>query len=521
VRASAPEARTANGTPLLEMTGICKDFAGGRVLHDIDFKLEAGEVHALVGANGAGKSTLMKILAGVYPDYRGRVRLRGEELRMRDPRIALRRGVAVIYQEFTLVPDLTVAENIALGREDTVTSAVGFSRRALTQRSADEARALDIDLPMDARVAQLGVAEQQMTEIVKAVGRDASVLVMDEPTARLSSNERDRLFTIIRRLSELGVGIVYVSHFLEEIFSVASRVTVLRDGRRVACEPTAQLDVGRLARLMVGDKYQEISRATKRHLDHAAVDAPLALRLRDVAVDGSVEPVTLDLPRGAVIALAGLEGSGRTELVEAIVGARRGARGEIETRSWRGLPRSPREAAAAGILMLPADRKNAGLLTVRPVSENVTLSALRDRLTRLSLYQGRLARSVVEEMLERFSVQPPDPRIAARSLSGGNQQKVIVARAVAAQAEVLVLDQPTAGVDIGAKVELYDQLDRLTASGVGMLLVSDDLTELLRLADWIVFMRDGVASEPRPAADFDRASLLEALTGGRSGRSPR
>jgi ABC-type sugar transport system ATPase subunit len=504
------------GESLLRMRGITKDFSGGRVLHGVDLDVRAGAVHALVGENGAGKSTLMKILAGVYPDYGGAISIGGTEVPMRSPRVGLEHGVAVIYQENSLVPDLTVAENIGLGREERTRVPGGFARRATGRRSGADAEDLGIDLPMDARVRDLDVGQQQMCEIVKAVSRRARILVMDEPTARLSMTQRDSLFAIVRRLADRGVGIVYISHFLVESFAVCAAAPVPRDGRVVASRPLAELSVEGLAHLMVGDRYEAIERDTARNLDagDAADGRPVVLALQDVAVPGAVEPLSLDVREGEVVGFAGLQGSGRSDLARALIGAAPGASGSLRVGEEVGLPKDPRAAVGVGILMLPASRKTDGIVETRSVRHNVELTALRDRLHRFGWRRGREAGRVVDDMLERFGVRPRNPDLGITALSGGNQQKVLFARAAAAGARVLVLDQPTAGVDIGAKVELYEQIERLTAEGVAIVLISDDLTELLRLSDRIIIMRRGRASAPAPAGTYDRTTLLSAITGG-------
>jgi ABC-type sugar transport system ATPase subunit len=512
-----PAPSGAGSDALLTMTEITKDFPSGRVLHDVALEVRAGHVRALVGENGAGKSTLMKILAGVYPDYGGTIVLGGEEVAMRSPRVGLEQGIAVIYQENSLVPDLTVAENIALGREMSGRAPGGLSHRGTARRSAQDAEALGIELPMDARVSELDVGQQQMVEIVKAVARSARILVMDEPTARLSMTQRERLFSIIRRLAGRGVGIVYISHFLEEIFAVCDEATVLRDGRVVASRPLAGMTVDDLAHLMVGDKYEAIERDTARHLevaDRVAASRRTVLALRDVAVPGKVAPITLEVGAGEVVGFAGLQGSGRSELARALIGATPGAQGVLEVDGFSGLPRDPRVAVEAGLLMLPASRKSDGIVETRSVRHNVELTALRDRLSRAGWRRNREARAVVDDLLGRFAVRPRDPDLAITALSGGNQQKVLFARAAAAGARVLILDQPTAGVDIGAKVEIYEQIERLTGEGVAVVLISDDIPELLRLSHRIIIMRRGQASAPASANAYDRASLLAAITGG-------
>ncbi len=491
---------------LLEMRDITKDFSGGRVLFGVDLSLMAGEVHALVGQNGAGKSTLVKILAGVYPDYGGSVRLAGETIDLRDPRQALDHGVAVIYQDFMLVPEMTVAENIALGHEPGKRGLVAHSR--VREASAAEAARLGIELPIDAPVKQLGVAGQQLTEIVKAISRRARILVMDEPTARLSGSERQRLFATVRDLAASGVGIIYISHFLEEIFEVADRVTVLRDGRVVTVESTARLDLPRLAGLIVGHAMAERSarRVTTRR------EGTPAVSLKGFGLPGRTGLLDLDIAAGEIVGLSGLVGSGRTSLARGLVGMERSVVGTVTVGPWSGRPRDPAQAARAGILLLAEDRKRQGLVLPRSVAENIALTALRTTLTRFGLVRSQRRGVVVRELMDRLSVVPARSDIPVARLSGGNQQKVVFARAIAASARVLILDQPTAGVDVGAKEELYAQIDRLAGEGIAMILISDDLDELLRLSDRIVVMRRGHPQPPAPVAHFDRAGLLEAIS---------
>jgi ABC-type sugar transport system ATPase subunit len=491
---------------LLVMRGITKDFPGGRVLFGVDFTLRAGEVHALVGQNGAGKSTLMKILAGVYPDHGGTITLDGTPLALREPREAIRAGIAVIYQDFTLIPELTVAENIALGREPGGPALVDHA--AVRRESAREAAAIGIDLPMDVPVRRLGVAGQQLTEIVKAVSRHARILVMDEPTARLSGAEREHLFRTVRDLVASGVSIVYISHFLEEIFSVADRVTVLRDGRVVAERPTSVLDLPALARLVVGRELRRVAERRESHVRPGEV----GLRLTGFGVPGRSGPFFLEVSRGEVLGLAGLVGSGRTSLARALVGLERSAVGTIALDGWEGRPRDPGQAAELGLVLLAEDRKRQGLVLQRPVAENVALTALRERLSRLGFVRLRRRDDIVRDLIARLAILPPQPEALAGRLSGGNQQKVVIGRAIAAEARVLILDQPTSGVDVGAKADIYQRIDELARDGATILFISDDLDELLRLCDRIVVMHRGRPEPPVEAGGIDRAALLEALS---------
>lgn len=490
------------------MLGVRKRFAAGEVLHGVDFTLEAGQVHALVGQNGAGKSTLMKVLGGVFPDYTGSIRIDGSEVHLASPRAALAAGVAVIYQDFSLVPDLSVAENIALGREPERRARGLIDRRALRTRSAAEARAQVVDLPMESPVRALGVADQQLTEIVKALSRDARILVMDEPTARLSPAERDRLFEAMRRMRARGVGIVYISHFLEEVFTVADRVTVLRDGDVVATRPAAELDLPRLAALMVGREVVSLERAR----DVIAAPGTPALELVDVSVRGR-PPISLCVAPGEVVGVAGLVGSGRTRLARAIVGAVRRT-GTVRVSGREVEPRSPGDAARAGLVMLPEDRRRDGLVLPSSILRNVSLTALGLLLTRFGLVRHRARRALVEEQVERLHIVPSDPQRTVSTLSGGNQQKVLMARAFAAGARVLILDQPTAGVDVGAKAELYEHIRRYAGEGRSVVVISDDLDELLLLSHRILVMHGGRPVTVLPATSIDRETLLALTTTG-------
>lgn len=501
-----PDAAPGAAQPLLAMRSVRKSFAAGEVLHGVDFTLERGQIHALVGQNGAGKSTLMKVLGGVFPDHSGEIAIEGRIVRLASPRAALDEGIAVIYQDFALVPAFTVAENIGLGREPRGGFPGAVSHRALRERSAREAAALGIDLPIDHPVRHLGVAEQQLTEVVKAISRDARILVMDEPTARLSPGERDRLFETMRRLRARGVGIVYISHFLEEVFSVADRVTVLRDGRVVATRDAAELDLRTLAGLMVGTAMS----ATARDAARAVRPGTPALEVRDFSVSAR-PPVTLAVQPGEIVGFAGLVGSGRTRLARAIVGDLP-ATGERLVAGRTARFGIPADAARAGVLLLPEDRKRDGLVLPGTVAANLSLTALRAALSQWGFVRRAARRTLVADLVERFRILPPDPDRPVKTLSGGNQQKVLMGRAFGARAAVLILDQPTSGVDVGAKAEIYDRVREMARDGVAFLLVSDDLDELLLLADRIVVMRGGRADPARPAESFTRAGLLEAIT---------
>ncbi len=499
---------TVTTTPLVAMRGISKSFFGNEVLHGVDFAIRAGRVHGLVGHNGAGKSTLMKTLAGLYTDYAGEVELDGRPVQLTSPAASLDAGIAVIYQEFALVPEFTVAANLALGRESH--TSLRTIRNSVIRRDAEELLAeLGFDLPMDVPVRQLSVAHQQLTEIAKALGRDARVLVMDEPTARLAPAERQALFAVTRKLAARGVGIVYISHFLDEVLEIADEITVLRDGDVVTHAPAEEFTLTALSRAIVGEAGGDTSRVERESASRA--DTAVVVRLDEFAALGRPAS-SLELRAGEIVGLAGLVGSGRTSLVEAVCGARP-HQGTLEVEGRRVAFGSPAQAADAGVVLVPEDRKNRGLVLTSPVSENITLTALARLLARLGFVRAGEQRRTVDEAVTRFNIRGTDRgRAAAHSLSGGNQQKVLIARVAAARPRVLILDQPTAGVDIGAKADIYRHIFALAAEGVACIVVSDELEELLTLADRIAVVRGGRITSTEVAAALTPSRLLELMS---------
>lgn len=497
-------------TMLLDMQQIRKSFAAGPVLHGVNFQLARGQIHALVGHNGAGKSTLMKTLGGNFADYDGKIVLDGEEVALHTPKQALEKGVAMIYQDFSLIPDLSVADNIGLGRDPRGALPGLISHSALRRRSAEEAEAVGIRLPMDTPVRQLGVAEQQLTEIVRACSQNARILVMDEPTARLAPAERQHLFDVMRNMARnRGVGIIYISHFLEEIREVCDAVTVMRDGRIVETGAASAYSVQDLARLLVG--HDEIATIASTSPPRGKTGAPL-LDIEGLAVAGR-PPVDLAIGAGEIIGIAGLIGSGRTRLARAIIGDV-AASGRIRLAGRDLARRTPQRSADAGLVMVPEDRKVSGLALASDIEENMAATALAPRLSRFGIIRAREKRELVESLIEKFGIRPPDRKRAVGTLSGGNAQKVLVARAVAARPKAMILDQPTAGVDVGAKGELHKLVELSAAEGAAILLISDDLDEILALSHRVAVMVGGRIKDVLPREGLDRASLLAAISQG-------
>ena len=470
---------------LLAAFGLTKAYGGVPVLSAVDFDVRGGEVHALVGENGAGKSTLIKIIGGAVRPDAGRVTLDGAPLPVGDPRAIRARGISIVYQEFTLVPELTAAENIFLGRE----RGAAWLRRAEMNRDAARVFGeLDVDVRADARVGSLTVAHQQMVEIARALAGEARVLILDEPTASLSGREVDRLLAVVRRVRERGLGVVFISHRFDEVFALADRVTVLRDGRRVLQEPAAALDRASVIRAMVGRELSE--EFPPRTTSPGAV----ALEVQGLTAGRRCVDVSLSVRRGEIVGLAGLVGAGRSSVGLAIVGATP-ASGTIRVGSSPARFRSPAEAIAGGVAYLTEDRKRRGLFPLMSTSANVTIARIGAfaRAGILSLARERAAaRTAAAEVgLKLQALAQP-----AGTLSGGNQQKSLVARYLLRHPHVVILDEPTRGVDVGARAEIYALMTRLTAQGMAILMISSDLPEVLGMSDRIVVMREGrVAGE--------------------------
>ena len=493
---------------LLEMRNIRKSFSGVPVLRGVDFSLAAGEIHALVGHNGAGKSTLIKVLGGNYADYQGEIRLADQAIRPSAPREALQRGVAIIYQDFSLVPDLTVAENIALGREPRGLPGT-IAHKRMRVRSEQETERLGISLPMDIPVRRLGVGAQQMTEIVRACSQDVRVLVMDEPTARLAPGERELLFATMRRMAqEQQVGIIYISHFLDEVCRLADRVTIMRDGTVVETGKGSDYTVDSLARLLVG--HEIAASPTSPELEDATETGESALEIQALSVEGRA-PIDLAVRRGEIVGLAGLVGSGRTRFARALIGDLRST-GGVKVNGHALTRRNPEKSMRHGLALVPEDRKAKGLALNASVEANVVASALGKLLSRLGIVRPGSRPEMARDMIRRFDIRPPDRRKPVGQLSGGNAQKVLLARAIASRPQAMILDQPTAGVDIGAKTELHDQIRSAAQEGAGILVISDDLDELLDLSDRIVVMAAGRLNGTFRKTELNRASLLAAMS---------
>jgi ribose transport system ATP-binding protein len=499
------------GTPLLEMSGICKRFPGVVALDQVSVTAHAREVHALMGENGAGKSTLMKILSGVYRHDEGTIKLAGAEVAPTDPRVAQHLGIAIIHQELNQVPELTVAENFFLGRERRKAFGVlddAFMREQTRHWMAE----LGIKVDPTKRLGTLRVAERQLLEIAKAISLNAKVLVMDEPTTALNTEEVHRLFEVVRKLRDAGLAVIYISHRMDEIFAISDRITVLRDGRCVGSAPASSLTRDSLIKMMVGRELRDLFPARSRQ-SGAEVIAVHGLNVRGIPGRQALADIDLAVHAGEIVGLAGLLGAGRTEVLEAMFGVPAPARvsGEIRIDGAPVRLRNPVDAIAHGIGFVTEDRKGQSLVLARPVGENASLAALAHYVRAGVLQLAREAREVGDKVRE-LRVKTPSLATAAGALSGGNQQKVVLAKWLLTKPKIVLLDEPTQGIDVGAKAELYELIDRLAKSGTAVVLASSEMPELLALCDRVHVLCEGRIAGTLDHSEATQERILDLAT---------
>jgi ribose transport system ATP-binding protein len=495
----------SEGKTILEMKNVDKAFPGVQALDDVSFELRRGEVHALVGENGAGKSTLMKILSGAYTSDGGTIILDGQEVRVRNPRHGQELGISIIYQEFNLEPYLDIAENIFLGREPRGRAGI-IDRKTMYARAEDLLSKIGVELDLRAWIKDLPVAEQQMVEIAKALSFEAKVVVMDEPTSALGLDETQRLFTIIDSLKEQGIAIIYITHRIREVFHVADRVTVLKDGEVVGTEDIRDIDQGTLVKMMIGRVLDVI------YPDKGDGDSEPILSVRGLTRAGAFEDVTFDLCRGEILGVAGLVGAGRTEVARAIFGADPVDRGEVSLDGRRISIRSPEHTAAQGIGLVPEDRRNHGLVLCLPVRSNVVLPLL-ERLRRFLFCDRGKETAVANDMISALDIKTPSCEHEVECLSGGNQQKVVLSKWLAAAPQVIIFDEPTRGIDVGAKAEIHRLMRELANQGKGVLMISSELPEILGMSDRILVMSEGRLTATFAADEATEERIMTAATG--------
>ena len=490
---------------VVELRAVAKSFGGVHALRGVDLTLAPGEVHSLVGENGAGKSTLVRILGGVHQPDRGALLITGDEVQLHGPRDARARGIAVIHQEPALFPDLDVAENVYMGRQPRDRTR-GIAWKRMYREVAELLQSLGVRLDPRAPVQGLSVADQQLVEVAKALSMDARVVVMDEPTAALSSRETEELFRIIEDLRQRDVAVLFVSHRLEEVFALSDTVTVLRDGAHVITSSTAELDTADLIRHMVGRELGDLFPK-----EAAEIGEPV-LEVRDLRREGVFRDISFALRRGEIVGLAGLVGAGRSEVARAIFGIDALDEGEIVRDGSPVRIRSPRAAMRAGLAFVPEDRQHQGLVLEMAIEDNATLPFLR-RLTRFGLINRRREREVAQDFTRRLQVKAAGLQLPVRSLSGGNQQKVVIAKWLATEPQILILDEPTRGIDIGTKAEVHRIVSGLAAQGLAILLISSELPEVLAMSDRILVMHEGRLTGEFSRDEADQEAIMRAATG--------
>jgi ribose transport system ATP-binding protein len=503
-----PATAHEDGQLLLEMRGITKRFPGVLALFEVDFDVRRGEVHVLVGENGAGKSTLMKILAGVYQRDAGEVIFQGHPVNFTTPRQAQDAGIVTIYQELNQVPYLSVTENIFLGSE--IQRGVALNWSAMHEKARQLLGKLHLDIDPRTLVNQLGVAQQQMVEVAKALHHKASLIIMDEPTSSLSSREINDLFAIVRELRSHGASVIYISHHLEETFEVADRTTVLRDGRRIATQPASELNVDKLIRLMVGRDLSE-----KFPKEQIARGAEM-LRVEGLSQAPRLQDISFTAYAGEVLGIAGLVGAGRTELVRAIFGADPIDGGKIYVAGKPTKIGSPQDAVGCGIGLLTEDRKQQGLCLQLSVRENITLSIL-GRLTRGITTDVRKETTLAQRFINNMAIKTSSQDQLAINLSGGTQQKVVLSKWLATEPKVLIFDEPTRGIDVGAKVEIYRMINELAQQGVAILMVSSELPEILGMSDRIMVIGGGRVRGFLTREEANEERIMELATAANRG----
>ena len=494
---------------ILSMQKIDKRFTGVHALREVDFDLDEGEIHSLVGENGAGKSTLMKVLIGITPKDYGEIHYMGHQFNPRDPKHALEMGIGIIHQELNMMYHLTVAQNIFIGRESTRLNGILLDKREQNRRTEELLKRLKMNINPAEPLGRLSVGKQQMVEIAKAVSHPLRILILDEPTAALTDAEIDELFAIMRDLAGKGVGMVHISHRLDEIHRIADRVTVLRDGERVDTKPTSEVTRPQIINMMVGRVIYE---QPKKH-SNIAPNAPVVLRVNRLNAGRLVRDISFELRGGEILGMAGLMGSGRTETARAIFGADEVQSGTIEVGGRRVSIRTPEDAVANGIGYLSEDRKRFGLAVNLSVKDNLAM-ATYDRFQRGLFIQAAKVRRVSEEYIRKLNIRTPSLEQLLRNLSGGNQQKVVIAKWLIRNCDILIFDEPTRGIDVGAKSEIYTLMNELTREGKSVIMISSELPEILRMSDRIIVMCEGRLTGELPIEEANQEAIMKYATMG-------
>ena len=505
---AAPAPVDETDVPAVEMREISKAFDSNVVLAGVDFEVAQGEVHALAGGNGAGKSTLMKILQGVYSKDSGVIRINGREVELSSIHDAKAAGIGMVFQEFSLVPSLTVAQNIYLTTEP-LRNGIFIRDREAIDKAREVFQQMEVDIDPGARVGDLGTAYWQLTEIAKAMAQDARVLIMDEPTASLAKHEADQLFELVGRLKARGISIVYISHRMEEVYRIADRITILRDGKNLLTERLTDVTPEKIVEGIVGQQIEGLAYQAR----DTSAEPEILLEADGLTAGSRVQNVSFTLHRGEIIGLAGLMGSGRTELARCLFGIDKLESGEIRMHGQRIDVSDPREAIKARLALIPEDRRAQGLVLEHSVRDNLLLPLLR-KIERGLLIDDGKGKELADSLIQRFAVKVANPAHPVRLLSGGNQQKVVIAKWLGTEPEVLIMDEPTAGVDIGTKTEILTMIRNLAEEGKAVIVISSEYAELLAVSDRVLILRDGTVQQELSRQDIaDEESLQHAVQG--------
>lgn len=491
---------------VMEMRQIEKQFAGVKALKNIDFSLKPREIHALLGGNGAGKSTLIKVLGGIHKPDSGQILIDGKVVNIQSVQDAQRLGIGIIHQEIVLVPHMSVAENIFLGREPVTKLGIKDTKKIYRDAQAMVDK-LGININAKSLVEDLSIAQQQLVEIVKAISFDVKILVMDEPTSSLEENEVETLFATMNTLKKQGVSIIYISHKMEEIFRIADRITVIRDGTYIGTREAASASVDELINMMVGKSFERLFTRTVTPTDEEV------LRVENLSRKGVFNNISFTLHRGEVLGFAGLVGAGRSEIMAAIFGADKYDSGQIFLDKQPIKIMSPGQAIANGVAMVPENRKQQGLVLVNTVGFNITLAAVND-LSRHSIVDKKKCTGLVDHYIDALNVKTPSSHQIIQNLSGGNQQKAVLAKWLAINPRVLILDEPTRGIDIGAKQEIYTLIDKLSAEGIGIIMISSELPEIINMCDNVCVVREGSISACLPKEELSQNNIMKFATRG-------
>lgn len=496
-----------NQTPIVEMKNIHKSFFNVQVLKGVDFDLVPGEIHALMGENGAGKSTLMKILTGIHKSNSGEIHYKGNLTEYHSPKEAEKAGIAVIHQELNIIPYLTVAENMFLGKELRRQPFGILKTKEMNEKTREYLNRLGIDLDPQKEAGDLSVGQQQMIEIARAIAADTEVLIMDEPTAALTDREIETLFTVMNQLRKEGVAIIYISHRMEEIFRMCDRITVLRDGQSIGTKVTSETDFEEIVKMMVGRELGE------RFPERTAEIGEDRFVVKDLSLEGLFQNISFNVRKGEILGVAGLMGAGRTEIMETIFGARKKTGGRIYMDGKELNIRKPHHAIEAGIGFITEDRKDEGLVLGLTVRENLAIPNLK-KLSKSAVIVKQKEKQWTEEMIQKLRIKTSGPEQEVKSLSGGNQQKVVFGKWLGIEPKLLILDEPTRGVDVGAKKEIYSIMNELTEKGFSIIMVSSELPEILGMSDRVMVIHEGKLTAILDKKEASQEKIMEAATGG-------